>query len=302
MSYRTYQAPLHLTDNSLPSPLVAWQPPAKSEPLVLPTASNASTPAPTLWLSSLCLVLVVYVAPLTWLLWPGATQAPIQQPASAMLIELEPLFEAPIDMAKPMPSLEPKEPLPTLPETTETPPPAKTTEMAPLTIPTPAVPAIPQAVLPEAHQPPSDAAIPPEQDIVPDIVQSDSSTLAEPPATTDIYTPASQPSTQQPQSAVNTELNWQTSLLLQLNNAKRYPAQARRFRHEGIAYLRFRIDRSGKLMYASIALSSGHSALDEETLALIKRAQPLPAPPADMPDDALEFVVPVEFFLNKQAG
>ena len=35
--------------------------------------------------------------------------------------------------------------------------------------------------------------------------------------------------------------------------------------------------------------------LDEETLALARRAQPFPPPPADISDDQLSFVVPIRY-------
>ena len=86
--------------------------------------------------------------------------------------------------------------------------------------------------------------------------------------------------------------------MLKLNEAKSYPTQARRYRQEGVAYLRFTMDREGNVLTKSIEQSAGYPLLDEETLALIDRAQPLPKPPVEMQGEALEFVVPVEFFLN----
>jgi protein TonB len=35
--------------------------------------------------------------------------------------------------------------------------------------------------------------------------------------------------------------------------------------------------------------------LDQETLAMLGRAQPMPAPPSDVPEDKLSFIVPVRF-------
>jgi protein TonB len=39
--------------------------------------------------------------------------------------------------------------------------------------------------------------------------------------------------------------------------------------------------------------SSGSSALDEETLAMIQRAQPVPAPPPGLTDAQMSFVIPI---------
>jgi protein TonB len=88
-------------------------------------------------------------------------------------------------------------------------------------------------------------------------------------------------------------LTWQRSLVAQLERHKRYPPQAHG--EQGVSTLTFRIDRHGTLLSSRIARSSGSAALDEETLALAKRAQPFPPPPADMPDDQLSFVVPVRY-------
>jgi protein TonB len=58
------------------------------------------------------------------------------------------------------------------------------------------------------------------------------------------------------------------------------------------------MDMTGKLLSARIEHSSGVRSLDQEALALPKRAQPLPKPPEDVKGDSIELVVPVEFFLR----
>jgi TonB family protein len=40
---------------------------------------------------------------------------------------------------------------------------------------------------------------------------------------------------------------------------------------------------------------SGYPALDRETIATVRRAQPFPPPPADLPGATFEFTLPVEF-------
>ena len=57
----------------------------------------------------------------------------------------------------------------------------------------------------------------------------------------------------------------------------------------------FRVDRSGGVHNVRIARSSGSSALDRETLALVDRAQPMPAPPSGMSDAELSLVAPVRY-------
>jgi len=87
--------------------------------------------------------------------------------------------------------------------------------------------------------------------------------------------------------------NWQRLLVAQLERHKRYPPHAHG--KVGEARLAFSIDRTGQVTASRIVRSSGSDALDEEALALIKRAAPLPSPPAGISDDQLSFVVPIRY-------
>jgi len=87
-------------------------------------------------------------------------------------------------------------------------------------------------------------------------------------------------------------------LLAQLNRFKQYPRAARQAHIEGVVMLHFVMDADGKVRSAEIAKSSGRPVLDNEALALIRRAQPLPPLPADFPTHTLDAVVPIEFSLN----
>lgn len=94
------------------------------------------------------------------------------------------------------------------------------------------------------------------------------------------------------------EANWEGILLTHLERHKKYPRSARRQHAEGTAMLRFRMDRSGQVLSYAIARSAGYEILDEEVLAMIERAQPLPALPPEVPDATVEVVVPVQFMLR----
>jgi protein TonB len=84
----------------------------------------------------------------------------------------------------------------------------------------------------------------------------------------------------------------------QLERYKRYPAMAQRRGEQGVALLRFTLDRAGEVSNARIEGSSGHADLDAEVLALLHRAAPLPQIPTDIAANTLDIVVPVSFALR----
>ncbi|WP_262522862.1 energy transducer TonB [Agrobacterium tumefaciens] len=77
-----------------------------------------------------------------------------------------------------------------------------------------------------------------------------------------------------------TPAKWQARLMAHLERRKRYPSEARSRGEYGTVYVRFSIDDSGNVLSVTLARSSGHSELDNEVLSLVRRASPVPAPPA----------------------
>ncbi|ATW03368.1 hypothetical protein CHN51_07380 [Sphingorhabdus sp. YGSMI21] len=94
------------------------------------------------------------------------------------------------------------------------------------------------------------------------------------------------------------ETSWQARLLAHLEKFRRYPAGAKARREQGVAYIRFRMDREGRLVSAQLSRSSGSRRLDKAALETIRRAAPFPKPPQDWPDKQLELTAPVEFFIR----
>ncbi len=94
----------------------------------------------------------------------------------------------------------------------------------------------------------------------------------------------------------NAEPTWETALLGKLAGAKHFPDAARAAKQNGVVLLRFTMDRDGRVLSAGIEKSSGFAALDTEALAALQRAAPLPAPPAEVPGEVLDLIVPVDFF------
>ncbi len=91
---------------------------------------------------------------------------------------------------------------------------------------------------------------------------------------------------------------WQGRLIGQLQRAKRYPDAARGAGEEGAAIVSFTMDRAGQVLSVRLVRSSGSAALDQEALALVHRAEPLPPPPAQLPGQTLTLTVPIRFSLQ----
>lgn len=90
---------------------------------------------------------------------------------------------------------------------------------------------------------------------------------------------------------------WTGLVLAALHRAKHYPQSAKRMKQEGTCWIRFIIDRRGRVRSAHLQRSSGVESLDREALELPTRAQPLPRPPKGVTGHRIELIVPIEFFL-----
>lgn len=94
------------------------------------------------------------------------------------------------------------------------------------------------------------------------------------------------------EGAAKARLRWQRQLVAHLDRHKRYPAGART---EGEIPVRFTIDRAGRILSAHLLKSSGSLVLDEAAVAMVRRSDPVPAPPESVGDQALTMTVPVIF-------
>ncbi len=99
-------------------------------------------------------------------------------------------------------------------------------------------------------------------------------------------------------SASSLPPSWVNLLFSHLLRYRQYPRLAQERREEGVVTLGFTMDRHGHVLSRYIAHSSGYAALDAEALAMIERAQPLPAFPPNMPDAARTFTAPIKFSLR----
>lgn len=112
-----------------------------------------------------------------------------------------------------------------------------------------------------------------------------------------ITAPEAKPAPPAPQVSTG-KPTWEGLVLGALNKAKRYPREAQRSRQQGVPYIRFVMDREGRVLAVHLERSSGFPALDDEAVALPKRAAPLPKPPQEVKGDTIELVVPVQFFVR----
>ncbi|MEW5057761.1 MAG: TonB family protein [Cycloclasticus sp.] len=235
------------------------------------------------WGSSFIFVTAIYAGlSLLALAWPTSIEPPTSAPMAAMMVELAPLPAAPEatpQVAPPGPVQEEKlaEPLPE-------------PDIEPLA----EIPIIEKAAALLAPKPePIEETPTPIEEIVeqeelapPSIVAPLDDIAAAPAEGAVSLTPSQAPAL------------WQSALLHHLEKHKRYPRQARRRRHEAVVYVRVTINRSGNVITSELSKSSRYATLNKETLALITRAQPLPAPPSEVTGETVVFVVPVAFSLK----
>jgi len=93
-------------------------------------------------------------------------------------------------------------------------------------------------------------------------------------------------------------LTWQRELAAHLDKHKRYPSD--RTQREAQIVIAFVIDRTGRVLSASIAQSSGDTSFDNAALAMMRRADPVPSPPALVADEGLSFTLPVMFHAQRR--
>lgn len=93
---------------------------------------------------------------------------------------------------------------------------------------------------------------------------------------------------------------WQKELIAHLDKHKRYPAE-RQLKAAEIS-IRFTLDRLGHVLETTIEKSSGDVAFDQAALAMVKRSDPVPAPPPRVADEGLSFTLPVIFRVKGSKG
>ena len=89
---------------------------------------------------------------------------------------------------------------------------------------------------------------------------------------------------------------WEKQLVVHLARYRSYPTIAAN--QNAQVTLSFVLDRSGHVVSATVAKSSGDAAIDRAALTMMQRADPVPAPPASVASKGLNFSLPIVFTLN----
>ncbi|MGV6871485.1 energy transducer TonB [Pseudochelatococcus sp. B33] len=92
--------------------------------------------------------------------------------------------------------------------------------------------------------------------------------------------------------------SWRSSLMAHINRHKRYPPAARQRGEEGVARVRFEIDRNGNVLSFRLLSGTGFPLLDEDAHAWIRRASPFPRIPDSVPGNRIPITVPLRFHLR----
>lgn len=237
------------------------------------------------WLVSLGVALILHVAVLGLLIgWPHHPAPMLPTPMQAVMVEMAPIPTAPSAPPTAVPPGQPRHEHP---------------RHSPVLRPhPPKLPPVPLTKVSDDHMPaapPQEPATQPTTDPSNEVGQTTAPPSVQAAVSTHLAAPRTADATGQ-----STVVTWQSVLLGQLAKYRRYPIQAERARQQGIAYVRFTVDRKGDVLDAQLERSSGYSMLDQETLATVRRASPVPPPPPTIPGDRVEVVVPVVFSLRKE--
>jgi protein TonB len=92
--------------------------------------------------------------------------------------------------------------------------------------------------------------------------------------------------------------NWHKSIAKRVAKKQVYPRAAMMREIEGKAKVSITVSRDGRVLEHKVVQKTGEPILDKEIVKLVRRIDPLPAPPADVPDDKLTFVLPLAWTIQ----
>jgi protein TonB len=100
-----------------------------------------------------------------------------------------------------------------------------------------------------------------------------------------------------PTAPPSIDASWQASVAGWLASHKTYPEDARRDGEQGRVSIRFTIDRSGRVLEASIVSASGYALLDSAAMALVRGAS-FQSFPASMPQERITITTSIRYTLQ----
>jgi protein TonB len=122
---------------------------------------------------------------------------------------------------------------------------------------------------------------------------------ASPKAASRASSPRTAPVGTHPSDSPAPAASWKASVEQRIAQFRHYPPRALRDHLEGTVLVRFEVARDGTVLSVTLVQSSGVADLDHEATALIRRASPLPAPPAGDRRSPMSLVLPVAFVLQQ---
>ena len=263
---------------------------------------EAGFPNAARWSGALALVLALHVA-IAWTLLSHGIP-PILRPAvpEAVLLDLTPDLPPiqPAATVSPAPAELLPPPVPPPPEL-----PLPVAEQLPVDLPlTPAldakvvlpIPPPPRQPRPRPVQRPVQRVLEPSVERPP--VRRTADQALQPVALAPAQSAPAQASAQPSASAGAVTPSWRDDLLARLQRAKRYPDLARSHGDQGVATVTFTMDRSGRVLRVALVRSSNSTLLDDEAVTLVRRAEPLPRLPDEMPGNSITLTVPISFALR----
>lgn len=239
------------------------------------------------WLPHAGAATLAHAAVVAGAIWLGMGVRPVPVEEPVVLIDLPPLAAAASAPAAVVSTAAPAEPQAQSPitpppvaaslprEFVAVPPPAQTTRPAPAT-----APARPAAVAPAAAANPAPTRV------------------AEAPAAVPAAGPTASTTAGNDPRAKAQEADYFSQLSAHLNKRKRYPAEAKKARQQGVVTVRFTVHRDGSVTGSAIRKSSGHALLDDATLDLLQRVAPLPRFPKAMVKDSVTLSLPIDYSLQ----
>jgi len=146
---------------------------------------------------------------------------------------------------------------------------------------------------------------PPKQEVKQETPQRQTPTLPAPATTAPNFVP--EHTAALPAAPTQSQLNpvksaaaqkWNMQVFTLLKRSLRYPSVAQSRGQSGTVQIVFALDRKGNVLDSRVVRSSGVAALDEEALALLRRAQPFPIPPPEFPGERVNLAAPITFNLK----